>query len=184
MTTALLVIDMQMEMAFRTQSGRERANPDAESNVAALLALFRAQGHPVIHVHHDQPGTPVALDAPGGAVMPCAVPVAGETVLIKSGSSAFHGTGLDDHCRANGITHLVICGAVAAFCVTSSTRWASDLGYTVLLPHDAVIGFDIGRADGSRISAATVLDVTLALLGSDFAQSMPTSAIAAALPAR
>jgi nicotinamidase-related amidase len=181
MTTALLVIDMQMEMTFRTQSGRDRANPDAETNVAALLALFRGQGRPVIHVHHDQPGTPVTLDAPGGAVMPCAVPAASETVLIKSGSSAFHGTGLDDHCRANGISQLVICGAVAAFCVTSTTRWASDLGYSVLLPHDALIGFDIPRPDGSRISAATVLDVTLTLLGADFAQVLPTSGIAASL---
>lgn len=181
MTTALLVIDMQMEMTFRTQSGRERANPDAEIHVAALLALFRAQGRPVIHVHHDQPGTPVTLDAPGGAVMPCATPTTGETVLIKSGSSAFHGTGLDEYCKAQGITHLVIVGAVAAFCVTSSTRWASDLGYTVLLPHDALIGFDIPRADGSRISAATVLDVTLTLLGADFARVMPTVDIAASL---
>lgn len=181
MTTALLVIDMQMEMTFRTLAGRERVNPDAESHVAALLALFRSEGRPVIHVHHHQSGTPVTLDAPGGAVMPCALPIEGETVRIKGGSSAFCGTGLDEHCRAQGITHLVICGAVAAFCVTSTTRQASDLGYRVLLPHDALIGFDIPRADGSRISAATVLDVTVALLGSDFARSMPTAEIAAAL---
>ena len=177
MTTALLVIDMQMEMAFRTRSGRDRANPDAEIHIAALLALFRSQNRPVIHVHHDPPGTPVALDAPGGAVMPCAQPISGETVLIKSGSSAFHGTGLDELCRAQGITRLVIAGAVAAFCVTSTTRGASDLGYTVLLPQDALIGFDVPRADGSRISAATVLNVTLTLLGADFARVMPTSAI-------
>ena len=181
MSTALLIIDMQMEMTFRTQSGRERANPDAEAHVAALLALFRRQNRPVIHVHHDEPGTPVTLTAPGGAVMPCAAPFPGETVLTKSGSSAFHGTGLDNHLRGQGITHLVITGAVAAFCVTSTTRAASDLGYKVFLPHDALIGFDIPRADGSRISAATVLDVTLTLLGSDFAQVLPTSAVAASL---
>ena len=78
-------------------------------------------------------------------------------------------------------THLVVAGAVAAFCITSTTRAASDLGYTVLLPDDALIGFDIGRADGSRISARVVLDVTLALLGSDFARAMPTGAIADAI---
>jgi nicotinamidase-related amidase len=184
MTAALLVIDMQMEMAFRTRSGRERANPQAEENVAALLALFRAQNRPVIHVHHDEPGTPVAFGAPGGAVMPCAMPRDKETILTKNRSSAFHGTGLDAHLKANAISHLVIAGAVAAFCVTSTTRAASDLGYTVLLPHDALIGFDIPRSDGSRIAAATVLDVTLALLGSDFARSLPTADIAAALPDR
>ena len=178
---ALLVIDMQMEMTFRTQSGRDRANPAAETNIAALLALFRSQSRPVIHVHHDEPGTPVTLDALAGAVMPCALPFPGEAVLIKRGSSAFHGTGLDAQLRRQGITHLVVAGAVAAFCITSTTRAASDLGYTVLLPDDALIGFDIGRADGSRISARVVLDVTLALLGSDFARAMPTGAIADAI---
>lgn len=184
MRAALLVIDMQMEMAFRTRSGRDRANPDAETHVAALLAVFRGQNRPVIHVQHDEPGSPVALGAPGGAVMPCALPLPGETILTKSRSSAFHGTGLDAHLKSHQITYLVIAGAVAAFCVTSTTRAASDLGYSVLLPHDALIGFDIPRPDGSRIAAATVLDVTLTLLGADFAQVMPSRAIAAALPAR
>ena len=43
-TTALLVIDMQMEMAHRTEAGRDRANPQAEAHVAGLLALPRADG--------------------------------------------------------------------------------------------------------------------------------------------
>ena len=54
MTTALLVIDMQMHMADRTASGRPRCNPDAETHVANLLVLFRSQNRPVFHVlHHD-----------------------------------------------------------------------------------------------------------------------------------
>ncbi len=182
-TTALLVIDMQMEMIFRTEAGRERVNPAAEERIADLLALFRARGLPVIHVHHDQPGTPVAFGQPGGAVMPCAAPQPGETVLVKSASSAFTGTGLDAHLQARGITRLVIVGAVAAFCVTSTTRWAADLGYAVLLPADALIGFDLPRADGSRITAAAVLDVTLTVLGADFAKVLPAADIAGHLAA-
>lgn len=42
--TALPVIDMQMEMAHRTEAGRDRANPQAESHGAGLLALPRADG--------------------------------------------------------------------------------------------------------------------------------------------
>ncbi len=79
------------------------------------------------------------------------------------------------------IDRLVLVGAVAGFCVTSTTRAASDLGYAVILPGDALIGFDVPRADGSRIPAAEVLDVTLTLLGADFADVMPTAAVAAAL---
>lgn len=181
MTTALLVIDMQMEMAHRTEAGRDRANPDAERHIADLLSLFRARGLPVIHVHHDQPGTQVAFGQPGAEVMPCAAPHPGDTVLVKSRSSAFSGTGLDRHLNTNGIERLVLVGAVAGFCITSTTRAASDLGHAVILPGDALIGFDVQRADGSRIPAAQVLDVTLALLGADFARVVRSEDVATLL---
>jgi nicotinamidase-related amidase len=181
MTTALLVIDMQMGMATRTAQGRPRANPQAEDRVADLLALFRARGLPVVHVHHDDPdpASPFRRDRPDGAPMPCALPLPEETVLYKSTSSAFAGTGLDAHLRRNGIDRIVVVGAVAAFCVTSTVRAASDLGFTVILPGDALIGFDLPAHDGGRIDADTVLRVTLSLLGADFAQLVATDGVAA-----
>lgn len=178
MTTALLCIDMQMGMAERIASGRPIANAGAEDRIAALLAVFRARGLPVVHVHHDEPGTPFARGLPSGEVMPCAAPVAGETVLWKSRSSAFAGTGLDAHLRQAGIDRLVIVGAVAAFCVTSTTRAASDLGFKVILPGDALLAFDIGAHDGGRIDPDTVLRVTLSLLGADFAQLVTADQVA------
>lgn len=183
MTTALLVIDMQMGMADRIAAGRDQANPQAEAHVAALLALFRAEGRPVIHVLHDEAGTPFARDLPGGAPMPCALPLGEETVLWKSRSSAFAGTGLEDLLRQRGITRIVIIGAVAAFCVTSTVRAASDLGFQVILPGDALLAFDIPAHDGGRIDAASVLRVTLSLLGADFARLVTTDQVAGALAA-
>ncbi len=185
MATALLVIDMQMGMADRIAAGRTPVTPEAEAHVAALLAFFRAQGRPVVHVHHDDvhPDSPFRRDAPGGLPMPCAVPSASETVLWKSGSSGFAGTGLDAHLRRHGIDRLVIVGAVAAFCVTSTTRAAADLGFSVILPGDALIGFDIAAHDGGRIDGATVLRVTLSLLGSDFAQVVTTDQVAGLIAA-
>ena len=183
--TALLVIDMQMGMADRIASGRDRVNPDAEARVAALLALFRDRRLPVIHVLHDDPdpASPFRKDTPGGAPMPCAVPAPGETVFWKHGSSAFAGTGLEAHLRAQGTGTLVLVGAVAAFCVTSTTRWPSDLGFRVILPGDALLGFDIPAHDGGRIPAADVLRVTLSLLGADFARLVMADQVAALLPA-
>ncbi|EEW25873.1 cysteine hydrolase family protein [Rhodobacter ferrooxidans] len=185
MTAALLVIDMQMGMARRSAEGRPRANPQAEDNTAALLALFRARGLPVIHVHHDDPGTPFSKGQPDGEPMPCAQPAPGEAVFWKSTSSAFSGTGLDAHLRKRGIDRLVLIGAVAAFCVTSTTRAASDLGFQVILPGDALIGFDIPAHDakdsGGRIDADTVLRVTLSLLGADFAQLVTTAEVASVI---
>lgn len=181
--TALLIIDMQEGMAERTRSGRDRANPQAESHVASLLALFRGKGLPVIHVLHDDPdpASPFRKGEALGEPMPCAMPVPGETVFWKHHSSAFTGTGLEAHLRQTGITRIVLVGAVAAFCVTSTTRWAFDLGFEVILPGDALIGFDIPahapRHEGERIDAATVLRVTLSLLGADFAKVTSTSTV-------
>lgn len=169
MTTALLCIDMQMGMADRIAAGRPQANPRAEAHVAALLALFRARGLPVVHVLHDEPDTPFQRHLPAGAPMPCALPVAGETVLWKSRSSAFAGTGLEALLRGQGTQRIVVVGAVAAFCVTSTVRAASDLGFQVVLPGDALLAFDIPAHDGGRIGAEEVLRVTLSLLGADFA---------------
>jgi nicotinamidase-related amidase len=184
MTTALLVIDMQMGMADRIAAGRVLAEPLAEAHVAGLLALFRMRGLPVVHVHHDDADlrSPFRRDGPGGAPMPCALPAPGEAVLYKSGSSAFAGTGLDALLRRRGIDRLVIVGAVAAFCVTSTTRWASDLGFAVILPGDALLAFDIPAHDGDHhIDAATVLRVTLSLLGADFAQVVTADQVAGLL---
>lgn len=178
MATALLCIDMQMGMAERIASGRPIANAGAEDRIAALLALFRARGLPVVHVHHDEPGTPFAKGLPSGEVMPCAAPLPGETVLWKSRSSGFAGTGLEAHLLQEGIDRLVIVGAVAAFCVTSTTRAASDLGFEVILPGDALLAFDIAAHDSGRIDPDTVLRVTLSLLGSDFAQLVRTDEVA------
>lgn len=181
MTTALVVIDMQMGMADRIAAGRETADPAAQDRMADLVALFRGRGLPVIHVHHHQPGTPFDRDVPTGAPMPCAAPVAGEPVFWKSGSSAFSGTGLDAHLRRTGISRIVLVGAVAAFCVTSSTRAASDLGFEVILPGDALLGFDLPAFDGGRIDAATVHRVTLSLLGADFARLVTADQVAGVL---
>lgn len=171
MSRAVLVIDMQEGMADRIRAGRPTATVDAPDRIAALLTGARGAGIPIIHVLHDDPhlDSPFRRGLPGAEPMPCAVPQPAETVLWKHGSSAFHETGLDAHLKVQGVTELVIAGAVAAFCVTSTVRQASDLGYRVLLPTDALLGFDLPAHDGGRIDAGTVFRVTLSLLGADFA---------------
>jgi nicotinamidase-related amidase len=183
MATALLIIDMQMGMAVRTAAGRPRANPHAETHVADLLALFRAKSLPVFHVFHDDPNpdSPFRKGLPEAEPMPCANPIPGEAIVWKSTSSAFSGTGLDALLRRQGIDRFVLIGAVAAFCVTSTCRSASDLGFQVILPGDALIGFDLPAHDGGRIDADTVLRVTLSLLGADFAQLTTAKDVASLL---
>ncbi|MFT4150710.1 MAG: isochorismatase family protein [Paracoccaceae bacterium] len=180
MAEALLVIDVQRGVI----EGRRPVDAAAGKGIAALLALFRGRGLPVVHVHHDapDPAETVRRGQPGAEPLALARPAAGEQVFWKRGSSGFSGTDLDTHLRGAGIDRLVVCGAVAAFCVASTVRAASDLGYGVLLPTDALYGFDLWNPqDGGMIDGAVAMQVTLAILGSDFAR-LTTVAELAALP--
>lgn len=110
--------------------------------------------------------------------MPCALPVEGEDVFWKSGSSAFSRTGLDPAMRRKGVERVVIVGAVAAYCVASSARAGSDLGFEMVLPNDALLAFDLPAHDGGRIDAETVLRVTLATLATDFVRLVSADQVA------
>lgn len=178
MTTALLVIDCQMEFARRTAAGIPRSNPGAEANIASLITAFRGKGLAVLHVRHDDPNpkSGFRLGTPGGEVMPCAQELPDEPVFVKHSSSAFAGTGLDTYLHTSGVTHLVILGAAVNYCVASTVRMASDLGFSVSLVQDAVFGFGLKGPDGVRHGPETVLSVTLGTLA-EFATIVSATAI-------
>ena len=180
MISALVIVDMQMIMQERLDAGRQHVNPDAPKNVAALLAAYRQAGEPVFHVRHEEgdPASPLNINAPGYQVMPCAQDTAGELVFVKRSSSAFATTKLESYLRAGNVSHLHIVGAVAGFCVNSTVRSASDLGFKVSVVRDAVIGFDLPSAD---LDAQTIFDVTMGLLEADFADVVDTATAVSAL---
>lgn len=178
--TALLIIDMQMGMQARLDEGRGVVNPDADAVIARLAAACRAAGVPVIHVrHHDRhPDSPFRAGLPGAAPMPCDIEAPGEAVFCKSTSSAFASTDLAAHLQGLGITRVIVTGAVLGFCVTSAVRWAADLGFAVVLPRDAVLGFDLPHAG---LSAEEIARVTFGLLGADFAELTDSETLISAL---
>lgn len=74
---ALLVIDVQkaIDAIYHAAEG-PRNNPDAESKIAKLLATWRRERRPSIHVRHDyRPGQS------GNEFKDEVAPVAGETVI-------------------------------------------------------------------------------------------------------
>lgn len=178
--TALLIIDMQREMQARLDAGRAAVNPEAGAAIAALVAACREKGLAVVHVrHHDpDPASPFHADAPGAQPMPCDEARPGEAVFVKSTSSAFASTDLAAHLRGQGITRLIITGAALGFCVTSAVRAAADLGFAVILPRDAVLGFDLPMMG---LSADEIARVTFGLLGADFATLSSTAEVIASL---
>jgi len=182
MTSALLIIDMQMVMQERLDAGRAHVNGEAGQNIEALAAAFRAARKPVIHIRHRDAdeSSPLNEHAPGYRPMSCAVAWENEPVFIKSTSSAFASTELEGYLHEVGITHLVVVGAVAGFCVNTTVRAGSDLGFKMSVVKDAVLGFDLPDAD---LSAREIFDVTMAHLKSDFAEIVETRQLTAAQPA-
>lgn len=166
---ALLIIDMQMEMQRRIAAGLDCVNPVAPERIDLLTALFRDHKMPVLHVRHrnDAAGSPFAVDAAGYPPMTCAKEAAGEPVFVKTTSSAFASTDLADYLRQAEISEVIVVGAVAGFCVNSTVRAGSDLGFKMTVVRDAVIGFGLPKA---QLSAQAVFDATMGLLAAGFAE--------------
>ena len=173
---ALVIIDMQMEMQHRIEAGRDCVNADAPRRIASLAEAFRERGLPVIHIRHedDNPNSPLHENAVGYPPMPCAEAIEGEAVFVKRSSSAFASTDLAVHLQDEGITDLLVTGAVAGFCVNSTVRSGADLGFSMTVIRDAVIGFDLPDAG---LSAQVIFDVTMAHLEADFARLIDASAV-------
>ena len=182
--TALIVIDLQEAMRADRDAGYPWANPDAPQTAGRILAAFRAAGLPVWHVHHNgtDPADGFHPDNPLVVAMPEVAPIEGEPVVVKLGSSAFIGTGLESKLREAGLTRLVIVGGEANMCVESTTRMAGNLGFDTTVVADALVNFQRTLRGGRVMPPETVLDMTLANMTS-FARIVDSAAVLAEVSA-
>jgi nicotinamidase-related amidase len=144
---ALIVVDVQNAFV---------AGPDAVPGharlvvmVEVLLAQARSAGAPVIFLQND--GPPGAVDEPsrpGWALY--FSPRSHETVVRKARDDGFDGTDLDGILTALGVRNIAICGVLSEMCVAATAREAMQLGYGVLLPHDAHATYDVPAGPGSE----------------------------------
>jgi nicotinamidase-related amidase len=153
---ALLVIDIQN---FYFPGGRaELVDPVAAAEKAALaIAHARTEHQPVIFVQHKS--------SEGMEINSIVRPLPGEAIFVKEDVNSFLNTGLEDHLRKLGTDTLVICGMQTHMCVEAAVRAAHDLGYKVILLHDACATRNLKYGD-REIAAADVHASTLATLKS------------------
>ena len=168
--TALIIIDAQQ--AFRDPAMGARNNPAAETNIARLLAHWRQEGWPVIHVFHSSLEADSLLRAglPGHAFLPEAQPLANELCLEKSVNSAFIGTQLAEHLKAQRIANLVMAGFTTDHCISTSVRMGANLSFDISLVSDATATYARLGEDGKEYSADMVHNVSLASLQGEFCQ--------------
>lgn len=166
--TTLLVIDVQMGLD-NPELG-ERNNPEAEPNIALLLAHWRQQELPVIHIQHcsTEPGSLLRPELPGNAIKPEAKPISEEKLFTKTVNSAFIGTELESYLREKEINSLVVVGLTTDHCVSTSVRMAANLGFEVTLVSDATATFERTGYDGVRYSADEMHTINLVSLDGEF----------------
>ena len=175
---ALVLIDIQR--GFDDPRWGTRNNPEAEANAGALLARWRAAQAPVTHIRHVsvEPGSPLVGD--GAAFKPEVTPLPHEPVFEKSVNSAFIGTGLEAHLRAQGVGALTIAGLTTPHCVSTTTRMAANLGFDVALVADACAAFatnaDTSFDDGPALTPDQIHRTALAHLHGEFAAVLTTTA--------
>jgi nicotinamidase-related amidase len=182
-TAALIAIDLQK--AIDHPSWGERNNPEAETNVAALLSAWRRTGRPVYHIRHDsrEPDSHYCPGQPGHDFKPETQPVEGETAIGKSTNSAFIGTDLESRLRAGGQTVLVVAGVITNNSVEATVRMAGNLGFETYLVEDAA--FTFGRRDWHGIwrTADEVHAMSLANLDGEYCAVVGTREVLEAVEA-
>jgi nicotinamidase-related amidase len=175
---ALILVDVQRGFLDLRYWG-ERNNPDAESQMAVLLAAWRGRSWPVMHVKHNSrnPGSPLHPSREGNGIQAIAAPLPGEEIFEKDVNSAFIGTGLETRLRSLGITQVVLAGLTTPHCISTTARMAGNLDFETFVVSDATAAFEWRAHTGARLEPEAVHFHALAALHGEFATVVTTASI-------
>jgi nicotinamidase-related amidase len=137
--TALVVIDIQ-QFYFEGGLVPLTGSVEAAAQARKVLDAFRARSLPIIHVRHVPRSVAIVDGEPADPqyrIRPEVQPAAGETVISKRFANSFRETHLLETLRQRKITRLVIAGMQTHMCVEAAARAATDLGFEVVVVHDA-----------------------------------------------
>jgi len=167
--SALLIVDMQVGMSW--PSSGVRNNAGAEAAIAGLLAAWRAQGAPVVHIRHISrtAGSPFWPGQPGVEFQPALAPLDSEHVVEKNVPDALVNTGLERWLRVRGISSVVIVGVSTNNSVEATARTAGNLGFKTYVVSDATFAFAKTDFDGRARAADEVHAMALANLQGEYA---------------
>ncbi len=171
-STALLVIDVQASFPAREYWQGEGA-PAFLAATNQLIAGFAAAGLPIVRVLHE--AGPAHADNPFSTLSGLVRPLDGlleftpALTVLKHRHSALVGTELGIWLHQQGIRRLVVTGIRTEQCCETTTRHASDEGWTVDYVPEATLTFDMTTPAGERLSAAQIVERTVTVLAGRFA---------------
>lgn len=150
-----------------------------------LVAACMKANVPVVRILHvegpQNRDNPFAVES--GQVRPLDglvdFPAAAE--FQKSRHSALVGTGLGVWLHQRGIQKLIVAGIRTEQCCETTTRHASDEGWTVDYVSEATLTFDMQTLDGKLLPAMDIVKRTEAVLNGRFARISTVADIQATL---
>lgn len=175
--TALLLIDVQQGVNVLDHWGGptgRRNNPEAEANMATVLADWRAAGLPVAFTRHNsrEAASPLKFRLPTGDQIPGFEVADGDICVSKDVNSGFVGTSLEVELRRAGIGRLVVGGFFTNMCVETTVRMAGNLGFDTYLVPDCCATTNRIGPDGIDHDPELVHRMTVANLHGEFCTAL------------
>lgn len=182
MSQALILVDVQ-ESFRRRPYFRDGDVPAFLRNVQSLIDRCESHGIAIVQVFHQDPGddarNPFTLASGYVRAMP-EIKVHPHTVVHKQVHSAMFGlTGdgrsLEAWLRDRGVREILVTGIRTEQCCETTTRHASDLGFSVRYVTDATLTFPMRTRSGREVSPAEIQERTEMVLDGRFAQIVSTA---------
>ncbi|EIX9190881.1 cysteine hydrolase [Klebsiella pneumoniae] len=167
---AIIVIDLQNEY-LPTGKLPLTGIEAAAANAAKVIAAARENAVPVFHIQHIFANNELPVfvpDSDGIKIQPAVQPTGNEPVIVKNHINSFLNTNLRQLLEEQGITSLVVVGAMSHMCVDAAVRAAADFGYDVTVLHDACATLDL-EFNGVRVQAEQVHATMMAALAFAYA---------------
>ena len=175
MKPTLLLVDIQND--YFSGGKMELFNMDeAAGSAQKLLSYFRKNNLPIVFIQHlaTKPNASFFIPETFGAEIHHSIrPLENETVIIKNFPNSFRNTNLHQYLLTLDSKDLVICGAMSHMCIDTTTRAATDLGYSCTVISDACATRDLVFND-QKVKAADVQIAYMAALNGTFAQVIST----------
>ena len=175
MNPTLLIIDIQND--YFPGGKMELSEMEAASdNAEKLLSYFRRNNLSIVFIQHlaTKPNASFFIpDTSGAEIHHSIQPLVSETVIIKNFPNSFRNTNLHQHLQSIDSKDLVICGAMSHMCIDTTTRAATDLGYSCTVISDACATRDLVYND-QKVKTVDVQIAFMAALNGTFAQVIST----------
>jgi len=166
--TALLVIDAQESFRHRPYF-REEELPVYIEHQQALIDGATAAGIPVLQIFHVEK-TGAFSEVSGFVKSLAPLRIEPDAVFRKPRHSALVASGLDVWLTEKSIARVIVSGIRTEQCCETTTRHASDLGYTVDYVSEATLTFPMTDVTGRQWSAAEIRARTELVLAGRFAR--------------